>query len=195
LAKPQYTYNKEPCQNPDSGSAKADPPQADSLIPPIGKPSIKTPHFSMTQLNSKQRIYASLMFLGACILLFSSITMVAQGNLGIQVLWVSVLLIAELLVDLGCAVFSVVWWIQNDSKNDRIPLRFGTAAVLLHAFRVLIFVIGRIGPWINFDVRPEHHALHDTSWNMGDMYFTSIMSILGIFGVVFIWQYRRRMKK
>ncbi len=149
----------------------------------------------MAQLNSKQRIYASLLFLGACILLFRTITMVAQGSLGILVLWVSVLLIAELLVDLGCAVFSVVWWIHNDSKNDRIPLRFGAAAALLHAFRVLIFVIGRIGPWINFDVRPEHHALHDTHWNMGEVYFASIMSILGIFSVVFIWQYRRRMRK
>jgi len=149
----------------------------------------------MTQLNAKQRIYASLLFLGACILLFRTVTMVAQGDLGILVLWVSVLLIAELLVDLACAVFSVVWWIHNDSKKDRIPLRFGAAAALLHAFRVLIFVMGRIGPWKNFDVRPEHHALHYTRWNMGEVYFASIMSILGIIAVVLIWQYRRRMRK
>jgi len=121
--------------------------------------------------------------------------MVAQGYLGIMVLWVSVLLIAELLVDLGCAVFSVVWWVHNDSKKDRIPLRFGAAAALLHAFRVLIFVVGRIGPWENFDIRPEHHALNYTRWNMGEVYFASIMSILGIIGVVIIWQYRRRMRK
>ena len=149
----------------------------------------------MTQLNSKQRIYASLLFLGACILLFRTLTMVAQGNMGILVLWVSVLLIAELLLDLGCAIFSLVWWIHNDSKKDRIPLLFGAAAALLHAFRVLIFVIGRIGPWINFDVKPEHHALHDTRWNMGEVYFASIMSILGIICVVIIWQYRRKGRK
>ena len=149
----------------------------------------------MTLLSSKQRIYASLLFFGACILLFRTITMVAHGNLRILVLWASILLIAELLVDLGCAVFSVVWWIHNDSRKDRIPLRFGAAAALLHAFRVLVFVIGRIGPWINFDLRPEHHALHDTRLNMGEVYFASIMSILGIIGVVFVWLYRRRMRK
>ena len=149
----------------------------------------------MTLLSSKQRIYATLLFLGACILLFRTITMVAQGNLRILALWASVLLIAELLVDLGCAVFSVVWWIHNDSSKDRIPLRFGAAAALLHAFRVLVFVIGRIGPWINFDVRPEHHALHDTRWNMGEVYFASIMSILGIIGVLIIWQYRHKRRK
>jgi len=149
----------------------------------------------MTRLNSKQRIYASLLFLGACILLFRTLTMVAQGNMGILALWVSVLLIAELLLDIGCAIFSVVWWIHNDSKKDRIPLCFGVAAALLHAFRVLIFVIGRIGPWINFDVKPEHQALHDTRWNMGEVYFALIMSILGIIGVVIIWRYRRKGRK
>ena len=146
----------------------------------------------MILLRSKQRLYATLLFLGACILLFRTIIMVAQGNLGILALWASVLLIAELLVDLGCAVFSVVWWVRNDPSKDRIPLRLGAAAALLHALRVLVFVIGRIGPLINFDVRPEHHALHDTRWNMGEVYFASIMSILGIIGVVIIWQIRRK---
>lgn len=149
----------------------------------------------MTLSNSKQRLYASFLFLGACILLFRTITMVVQGSLGILVPWVSLLLIAELLIDLGCAVFSIVWWIHNDASKDKIPLRLGAAAALLHAFRVLIFVIGRLGPWVNFDVRPEHQALHYTRWNIGEVYFAAIMSILGVIGVIVIWQYRRRMKK
>jgi hypothetical protein len=149
----------------------------------------------MILLSSKQRLYASLLFLGACILLFRTITMIVQGSLGILVLWVSVLLIAELLIDLSCAAFSVVWWIHNDSSKDRIPLRLGAAAAILHAFRVLIFVIGRHGPWVNFDVRPEHQALHYTSWSIGGVYFAAIMSLLGVIGVVIIWQYRRRVKK
>ena len=149
----------------------------------------------MTKPDSRQRLYASLLFLGACILLFRTITMIVQGSLGILVLWVSLLLIAELLMDLGCAVFSVVWWIHNDASKGRIPLRLGAAAALLHAFRVLIFVVGRLGPWVNFDVRPEHQALHDHCWTVGEVYFAAIMSILGVIGVVVIWQYRRRMIK
>jgi len=121
--------------------------------------------------------------------------MVVQGSLEILVPWVSFLLIAELLIDLGCATFSIAWWVHNDASKDTIPLRLGAAAALLHAFRVLIFVIGRLGPWINFDVRPEHQALHYTRWNMGEVYFAGIMSILGVIGVIIIWQLRRRTKK
>ena len=149
----------------------------------------------MIQLRSKQRLYASLLLLGACILLFRTTTMIVQGYLGIFVFWVSVLLIAELLIDLGCAVFSVVWWISADVSKDRIPLRFGATAAILHAFRVLIYVLGRIGPWINFDIKPEHHDSHYTHWEIYWIYFAAIMAILGVIGVVAIWQYRRRVKK
>jgi hypothetical protein len=119
---------------------------------------------------SRQRLYAGLLFLGACILLYRTVTMIVQGNLGILQPWVSVLLLAEFSVDLGCAVFAVRWWISNDSSRDSIPLRFGTAAALLH-------------------------ATHDTRWNMGEVYFASVMSILGVMGVLIIWHHRRRVRK
>ena len=149
----------------------------------------------MVQEDMKQRLYAGLLFFGACILLYRTITMLVQGNLGILVWWVSLLLVAEFLIDLGCASSSVAWWISNDARMDKIPLRLGAAAALLHAFRVLIFVIGRVGPWINFDVRPEHRALHYTRWEMGQVYSAAIMSILGIIGVVVIWRNRRRARQ
>ena len=72
----------------------------------------------MTQVSSKQRLYASLLFLGACILLFQTITMIVHGDLRILVFWVSVLLITELLIDLGCSIFSVLWWISNDASME-----------------------------------------------------------------------------
>jgi hypothetical protein len=144
---------------------------------------------------SKQRLYASLLILGACILLFRTITMLAQGALDVLVLWVSVLLIAELLIDAGCLISSIKWWITQDKANDRIPLRFGAAAALLHAVRVLIFVLGRVGPWVNFDVRPEQRALHSARWSWGGVYFAAIMSVLGVIGVFIIWTLRRRSNK
>jgi len=93
---------------------------------------------------SKQRLYASLLILGACILLFRTIMMLSQGALDVLVLWVSVLLITELLIDLGCLLSSIFWWIDNDKNKARIPLRLGATAAILHAVRVLIFVFGRV---------------------------------------------------
>ena len=148
----------------------------------------------MLHLNSKQRLYASLLFLGACVLLFRTTTMIVQGYLGVFVFWVSVLLISEFLIDLGCAGFSILWWISNDRSKDRIPLRLGAAAAILHAIRVLVYVVGRIGSRMNFDIKPEYHSSQYTNWDIKWVYFASIMSILGLLGVVIIWIYRRRAK-
>lgn len=144
---------------------------------------------------SKQRLYASLLILGASILLFRTIMMLSQGALEVLVLWVSALLIAEMLLDAACLLSSIRWWITNDKNNDRIPLRLGAAAAILHAVRVLIFVLGRIGPWIDFDVRPVHRALHAARWSWEGLYFAAIMSVLGVIGVLIIWTFRRRSKK
>jgi hypothetical protein len=150
---------------------------------------------NVTFIKSKQRLYASLLILGACILLFRTITMLSEGDINVLVVWVSVLLIAELLIDLSCLVSSIIWWIVNDASKDKLPLRFGAAAALLHAVRVLIFIMGRVGPWFDFDVRPEQRALHSSRWSWGWVYFAAIMSILGVVGVIVIWQFRRRARK
>lgn len=143
----------------------------------------------------KQRLYASLLILGACILLFRTIMMISEGSLDVLVLWVSILLIAEFLIDLGWLLSSIIWWISNDKKKASIPLRLASAAIILHAVRVLIFVLGRVGPWIDFDVRPEHGALHYTRWSWTTVYFAAIMSALGVLGVIIIWRLMRRAKK
>jgi hypothetical protein len=145
--------------------------------------------------NSKQRLYASLLMLGACILLFRTIRMISQGALGVLVFTVAGLLVAELLVDALCLLSSLRWLLANDPAKARLPLRSGAAAALLHALRVLIFVLGRVGPWIDFDVRPEHRALHAGRWSWGWLYFAAVMSVLGVIGVLVIWSLRRRAKR
>ena len=149
----------------------------------------------MSSNVSKQRFYASLLMLGACILLFRTIMMLSQGALDVLVYWASVLLIVELLLDAACLLSSMRWWIADDKNYDRIPLRFGAAAALLHAVRVLVFVLGRIGPWIDFDVRPEQRALHSSRWSWEEIYFAAIMAALGVIGVLIIWTIRRRSRK
>jgi hypothetical protein len=60
---------------------------------------------------SKQRTYASLMVLGAGILLYRTILMISQGALHTLIPWVAFLLVVELLVDLSCLVGAISWWI------------------------------------------------------------------------------------
>ncbi len=93
---------------------------------------------------SRQRIFASLLALGAGFLLYRTITLISQGALDIFVIWVSILLIAELLLDLSCLLSSLRWWINNGRAKARVALRLGAAVTILHALRVQVFVIGRV---------------------------------------------------
>ena len=109
---------------------------------------------------SRQRLYASLLALGATILLSPTLVMLTQGALSVLVLWVSGLLILELILVITTLLGAVRWWMTSAQKDAVFALRAGAAATILHALRVLIFVLGRTGPWIDFDVKPEHRALH-----------------------------------
>lgn len=143
---------------------------------------------------SRQRIYACLLILGASILLFRTIRMVLIENaFNILVFWVFSLLIVEFLIDLSCVLSSIRWFIFDNSIKARLPLRLGAGAAILHAIRVLIYVLGRTGPWINFDVKQEYHDSYTFKWFW--VYFTAILSILGIVGVIVIWQIIRFKRK
>ena len=142
----------------------------------------------------RQRLYALLFMLGASILLFRTIRMmIVEQAFEILVPWVIALLLAEFLLDLGWFIASVNWFISNKRERARLPLRLCAAAVILHAFRVLIYVLGRTGPWLNFDVRPEYHESYTFEWFW--VYFAAILSILGLIGVVVIWQLIRYRSK
>ena len=118
--------------------------------------------------------------------------MISQGSLTTLALFASVLLVAEFLLDLGWLAGSVAWLIRNDTGRPRITLRLAAAAIILHAIRVYIFVLGRTGPWIDFDVRSGHLADHSESWTWTGVYFAGIMATLGVIGVVVVWYLIRR---
>jgi hypothetical protein len=142
---------------------------------------------------SKQRIYAFLLILGASILLFLTSRMIfVQRAFEILVLWVFILLILEFLVDISCFVSSLRWLISNDERKATIPLQIGATAAILHALRVLIYVLGRTGPWLNFDIKPEYLSLYSFDWFW--VWFAATLSVLGIIGVIVIWMLRRRAK-
>ena len=143
---------------------------------------------------SKQRIYASLMILGSGILLFRTISMMLFENaFEILVLWVVFLLVAEFIVDLACFAGSIGWLISDSSIKATLPLRLGAMAAVLHAIRVLIYVLGRTGPWINFDVKQEYHASYKFEWFW--VYFAGILATLGVIGVMLLWQIIRQNRK
>jgi len=149
----------------------------------------------MADKAKRQRIFASLLALGACILLYRTITMISQGALEILALWVSILLFVEMTIDFACLVTTIPWWISRDRTKAKFPLRLGAAAAIFHALRVLVFVLGRTGPWINFDVRPEHLAAHAETWSWAGVYFAGTMAVLGVTGVIIIWLLIRRANK
>lgn len=142
----------------------------------------------------KQRIYAALLLLGASILLYRTISMMLFENaLKILAGWVIGLLFLEFFIDLGCLLSAVNWLVKGKGKNAALPLRLGAMATILHALRVLIYVLGRTGPWVNFDVKPAYRNSYTFDWFW--VYFAGILSVLGIVGAVVIWWMISRNKK
>jgi hypothetical protein len=140
----------------------------------------------MTSTKSGNRVYASLLALGACILLYRTIMMISGGYLSTLVFIVAALLVLEFLLDLGWLVGSVRWWIRNDSKRPGSTLRLAAAAIILHAIRVYIFILGRTGPWYEFDVRPEFRTGPPETLQGTWIYFAGIMATLGVIGVIVV---------
>lgn len=142
----------------------------------------------------RQRFYATFIFLGAGFLFFRTILMIIQDALVWMVPWVAALLLAESVLDATILLGAMRWWVTQAEEHASFPLRTTAAAVFLHAVRVLIYALGRVGPWIDFDIRPEYRAIYSSRGSIGWVYFASIMSVLGILGVIIIWKNRRGSK-
>ena len=143
---------------------------------------------------NKQKLYSSLLILGASILLFRTVRLLTVEN-GWEVLanWVIVLTFIEMAIDALCILFSFHWLLRNSKSSKSISLRLIASAVIFHAFRVLIYVLGRTGPWINFDVKPEYRSAHNV--DMFWLYIATFLAVLGILGVIIIWLAIKRAKR
>jgi hypothetical protein len=142
---------------------------------------------------NKQKLYSLVLILGASILLFRTIRLLTIEN-GWNTLadWVIALTFFEMAIDILCIIFSSHWLFRNSNSSKSIALHLGAYAAFFHAFRVLIYVLGRTGPWINFDVKPEFRSTHNV--NIFWVYFAAILSVLGILGVTIIWLNIKRNK-
>ena len=118
--------------------------------------------------------------------------MFVEQGLEILVLWVISLTILESIIDFSCIIGSLRWLISNDALKATMPLRLGAAAAILHAIRVLIYVLGRTGPWVNFDVKPIYRSSYSFEWFW--VWFAAVLAVLGVIGVIVIWRLRHRVE-
>ena len=132
----------------------------------------------------------ALLLGGAGILVCRTVALLSRGRTVLRG-WVVALTIAEMAVDVVTMVAASRWLLTRAPRHGRPAMRFGAAATLLHAVRVLVFVLGRTGPWRDFDVRPEHRGDHRGRWTWGGVIFAGVMSALGVLGVGVIWRVRR----
>ena len=98
------------------------------------------------------------------------------------------LLLVESILDVAWLITALIWWIKNDQLKAGLPLRLAAAAIVVHAVRVAVYVIGRLGPWIDFDFKPLFRGSEATGWNLSWLYFAALMSALGVIGVVVVWR-------
>jgi len=138
------------------------------------------------------RASPGLLIAGAGILLYRTIALLAGGAGRILKRWVVGLTIVEMVVDIFTMVGGARWWVSREPTEASLALRAGAVATLLHALRVAVFVLGRTGPCVDFDVRPEKRATHKERWNWKQVAFAGILSVLGVIGVLVIWLVRRK---
>ena len=132
---------------------------------------------------------------GAGILLYRTIALLEGGARRVLQWWVVGLTILEMLLDTMTLVAAARWWRSGRERDAPLPLRFGAAATLLHAARVGVFVAGRTGPWVDFDVKPERRADHRDRWTWPQVVFAGVMSVLGVAGTLLVWRVRRRSRR
>jgi len=137
------------------------------------------------------RRYSALLILGASVLLYRTVALISGGALHVLRSWVVALTFVEMAVDIVTIGGALRWWMTRSAVQEEVPLRAGAIATLLHAFRVFIFVLGRTGPWVDFDVLPEQRASHRDRWTWTQVMFAASMSVLGVIGV-FVVRGRRR---
>ena len=134
------------------------------------------------KLVISDRTGAALTGAGISILLVRAAVIVVHSRTVLR-RWVIGLAAVELVLDIATFGASVRWALTAVRRHRQLPLRLATAAIALHAGRVLVFVVGRLPPFKDFDVRPEHRADHDRRWSWNEVWFAGVMSILGVVGV------------
>ena len=142
---------------------------------------------------NRQRTCATFFGVGIWVLLIRTILMIARGSLATFVPWVAALLGLEFLLNVGVFLSAAWWWIGAVQGRETLTLRLTAAAIIVHAVRVAIYVLGRTGPWHDFDVRPIHRTGSAAEWHW--VILAAILATLSLLILVIAWRRRRARRR
>lgn len=132
-----------------------------------------------------------MLIVGAGVLFYRTIALIRGGARKVLKPWVVQLTFVEMAIDAFTMLSAARWWRSRNPDHADLALTAGACATLVHAGRVAVFVLGRTGPWVDFDVRQDARAGHDKRWTWSQVVFAGTLSALGVIGVVTIWVARR----
>jgi ABC-type Fe3+ transport system permease subunit len=128
-------------------------------------------------------------------LLYRTLVMLTDGSMVMLVPWVAATVVVEAVMDGAEIIAAARWWRSRSERDERTALRLGAAVALFHALRVLVFVLGRTGPWPDFDVRPGYRATDASRWSWFSVIFAGTLSVAGVLVVIAVAWIRRRRRR
>lgn len=141
------------------------------------------------------RLAAAGLVLGSGFLLARTVMLMAEGHLRTYTWWAAGLLGLEFFVDAVAAGAGVAWLVTRRPGHATLALRAVAAMILMHAVRVVVFVLGRTGPWVDFDVRPPYRTEYATTWTWFEVWFAGTGAALSVIVLVLVWRLRIRTSK
>ena len=137
------------------------------------------------------RVWPILLMAGGAILVTRAMVLIGGGSTERFVSWLAFLTWVELALAVAACASAAVWAWRPEPANVTRTLKVAASLTLLHAIRVAVFVVGRIGPFRDFDVRPEWRADHAGTWTWGEVWFAGLAAALSLVVLVAVWRYRR----
>lgn len=147
---------------------------------------------AMRGASWRTRMAAAGVVAGSGFLLARTIILMTGGALRTYAGWAAALLGVEFVVDAATVVASGVWFVTRQVHHRTLALRGVAVMILVHALRVLVFVLGRTGPWVNFDVRAQHRAEYATTWRWSDVWLAGTGAALSLVVLAVVWRRRHR---
>lgn len=133
--------------------------------------------------TNDNRIVALLLGGGISILLVRAAILISTAKNFLR-RWVIGLAAVELALDIATLGAAIRLCVTKVVGHRALPSRLAAVAIVVHAIRVTIFVLGRFGPFKDFDVRTGQRSDHDSRWSWAGVVFAAAMSVLGVLGVL-----------
>lgn len=129
---------------------------------------------------------------GGGFLLGRTIALIAGGSLTTMVGWAAGLLLVELSIDAAAAAAGVRWLLSGKAEHGATASRVVGVMIAVHAVRVAVYVLGRTGPWVDFDVRPEHRTDPAETRSPAGVWVAGTGAAVSVIALLVVWRCRTR---